>query len=309
MNGLKPYKETGRFRFWCQKVLPQVYDDSLSYYEVLNKVVTYLNDVIENLDTVEENVDLLAETVSDLPDIKTDVAELKLDVSNLTTTLDQVSRKTNKTADDLQELSDMLYDENGLIDKVNDISEQVSNLIASVETLDYRTEILDIYQIAYDGKFQLYAEISDDGLHRAIGWEPIGEYSTDEERVGVWIDGSIIYEKTIKIDAADLPSSDTTLYPYSYFIPQGGTTVTTGYYEKYYSLSSLNIKDIIKVDAIAAAYTSSDPVFKPFLLNGESVSNGCPFGVIYANRIGIRLPQYNTNYDYIVITIRYTKTS
>lgn len=35
------------FRFWCQKVLPLVYDDSLSYYEVLCKVVDYINRLIE----------------------------------------------------------------------------------------------------------------------------------------------------------------------------------------------------------------------------------------------------------------------
>lgn len=37
------------FRFWCQKVLPLVYDDSLSYYEVLCKVVDYLNKTREDL--------------------------------------------------------------------------------------------------------------------------------------------------------------------------------------------------------------------------------------------------------------------
>lgn len=36
------------FRFWCQKVLPLVYDDSLSYYEVLCKIVKYINDIISN---------------------------------------------------------------------------------------------------------------------------------------------------------------------------------------------------------------------------------------------------------------------
>ena len=35
------------FRFWCYKVLPLVYDDSLSYYEILCKVVTYINNLIE----------------------------------------------------------------------------------------------------------------------------------------------------------------------------------------------------------------------------------------------------------------------
>lgn len=42
MNDLKT------FRVWCQKVLPLVYDNSLSYYEVLCKVVDYINKLIEH---------------------------------------------------------------------------------------------------------------------------------------------------------------------------------------------------------------------------------------------------------------------
>ncbi len=38
---------TPYFNFWCYKVLPLVYDDSLSYYEVLCKVVIYINKLIE----------------------------------------------------------------------------------------------------------------------------------------------------------------------------------------------------------------------------------------------------------------------
>lgn len=39
------------FRYWCQKVLPLVYDDSLSYMELLCKVVDLLNKVIEDINT------------------------------------------------------------------------------------------------------------------------------------------------------------------------------------------------------------------------------------------------------------------
>ena len=53
------YKSIGSFRFWCQKVLPMVYDDSLSYYEVLGRVTNYLNDVISNLNAMGENVEEL----------------------------------------------------------------------------------------------------------------------------------------------------------------------------------------------------------------------------------------------------------
>lgn len=48
------YNQTGSFRFWCQKVLPLVYDDSLSYYELLCKVVNFLNEVIENVDNLHD---------------------------------------------------------------------------------------------------------------------------------------------------------------------------------------------------------------------------------------------------------------
>ena len=53
---LTGYTGQGAFRFWCQKVLPIVYDDSLSYYELLNKVVNYLNNVISDVASLEDNV-------------------------------------------------------------------------------------------------------------------------------------------------------------------------------------------------------------------------------------------------------------
>lgn len=53
-------------RFYCNKVLPLTYDDSLSYYEVLCKLTTKMNELIENInnnfqqmveDTVKENIE------------------------------------------------------------------------------------------------------------------------------------------------------------------------------------------------------------------------------------------------------------
>lgn len=39
--------ELKHFKWWCYHVLPLVYDDSLSYYEVLCKVVDYINKLID----------------------------------------------------------------------------------------------------------------------------------------------------------------------------------------------------------------------------------------------------------------------
>lgn len=47
------------FRFWCYKVLPLVYDDSLSYYEILCKMVTYINNLIETDKLQNDEIDKL----------------------------------------------------------------------------------------------------------------------------------------------------------------------------------------------------------------------------------------------------------
>lgn len=45
------------FRFWSQKVLPLVYDDSLSYYEVLCKLRDKINELIGFItDNIEDMV-------------------------------------------------------------------------------------------------------------------------------------------------------------------------------------------------------------------------------------------------------------
>lgn len=69
MAELKPYKDVDYLKYWCQTVLPSVYDDSLSYYELLNKVVAYLNDLNNNVKTAEENVASVASGFQALQDL------------------------------------------------------------------------------------------------------------------------------------------------------------------------------------------------------------------------------------------------
>lgn len=58
-----------KLKYWCHKILPLVYDESLSYYEVLckmkatiNEVITILNQIAETVDSLE---DLTAEVVQE----------------------------------------------------------------------------------------------------------------------------------------------------------------------------------------------------------------------------------------------------
>lgn len=56
---MNEYNNLTHFIFWCQKVLPLVYDDSLSYYEILCKVVDYINKLIDDDKTIIDNVNEL----------------------------------------------------------------------------------------------------------------------------------------------------------------------------------------------------------------------------------------------------------
>lgn len=59
-------KELTHFRFWCQKIIPLVYDDSLSYYEVLCKVKDKLNELITEQNKTGEAVESLQLAVEEL---------------------------------------------------------------------------------------------------------------------------------------------------------------------------------------------------------------------------------------------------
>lgn len=57
------YRER-RLRFWCQKVLPLVYDESLSYYELLCKIMKHLSEAETDVSALEQWLaDLDAEAV------------------------------------------------------------------------------------------------------------------------------------------------------------------------------------------------------------------------------------------------------
>ena len=62
----QPYTPLRPFRHWCQKVLPLVYDDSLSYYELLCKVVDYLNKTMEDVDNFNTDMTSLYDTYEQL---------------------------------------------------------------------------------------------------------------------------------------------------------------------------------------------------------------------------------------------------
>ena len=90
---LGEYTELTPFRYWCQKVLPLVYDDSLSYYELLCKVVDYLNKTMHDVETLH----------GDVVSLHTAYVELQAYVNNYFANLDvqkEINNKLDKMASD-----------------------------------------------------------------------------------------------------------------------------------------------------------------------------------------------------------------
>ena len=71
------------FKFWCQKVLPLVYDDSLSYYEILCKVVNYINNLIDTDKDIFE----------DINEIKNELTEVQNWINNFDSNADTILRE------------------------------------------------------------------------------------------------------------------------------------------------------------------------------------------------------------------------
>lgn len=69
------------FAFWCQKVMPAVLDDSLSFYEVLCKLTAKLNDAIK---TINGHSELITTMQSEIDALQTLTAQHTQQIADLT---------------------------------------------------------------------------------------------------------------------------------------------------------------------------------------------------------------------------------
>ena len=97
-----------KFRFWAQKVLPSEYDDSLSYYEVLNKISVKLNQVV---DAVNENTEDVGEAVAQISDAVSDANEA------------------------LANANEALEDAQDAVESANSAVEQAESAVSSIENM------------------------------------------------------------------------------------------------------------------------------------------------------------------------------
>lgn len=110
-----------RLHFYCQKVLPLVYDESLSYYEVLCKVKHKLNELIDSQNLQDEEIKA----------IEKELAEVQNWIDNFDTTV------IRELIEDY--IATMIFVE------INDAGYIVYNIPESWDDITFNTTQLDIF--------------------------------------------------------------------------------------------------------------------------------------------------------------------
>lgn len=123
------WNKLNKFRFWSQKVLPLVYDDSLSYYEVLCKVVDYINKMLENEQTL---YDMFEPLVSELGELETALKQLQKTVNEsliaLNTRCDNIENTVTQNFDFLNEYINNIND--GLETRMRNLEQGFNSITA-----------------------------------------------------------------------------------------------------------------------------------------------------------------------------------
>jgi len=131
---LNQISNRGSFRFWCQKVLPLVYDDSLSYYELLCKVIEYLNNTMNDVRIMGGNIDALKEAYTNFQNYI--FSEFDTFTSESETKYNEFTTNITNEFNNLQNYVDTFFDELDLTEEVSDkldemaASGALSNLLA-----------------------------------------------------------------------------------------------------------------------------------------------------------------------------------
>lgn len=150
------------------KIVPLVYDDTLSYYEFVCKLLNKLEQIIDTLNELGVKVDALEQAVSQLQDIvngldgrltivEGDVSDLKTAVQNINTVIEGINTTISNLNNRVETVENNITTINNSIESINqtiinltnivtnleDLSDDVSALQGDVSGLDTRVDALE----------------------------------------------------------------------------------------------------------------------------------------------------------------------
>lgn len=149
-----------KIRFWCQQILPLVYDDSLSYYEVLSKIVDYINNNIEDVqkivtelnnfeEEVDTNLDEIREELTALSDRISGIIDDSVESTDSTYSSAKIVELISGIIDDSQESEETTYSSA----KISDELDEKTNLSDIAEEFDSTKTYRINNFVIYNGKF------------------------------------------------------------------------------------------------------------------------------------------------------------
>lgn len=143
------------------KIVPLVYDDTLSYYEMLNKLIIKTNEVIEVCNTLGVEVDALKEAVERLNNIvnqfdaritanEQNIAALQDTVNNINssidtinTTIENISSQVNDNTTNISYITNNMNTINSTISSMQDAIEELSQEAGGIPEIQGDIDALD----------------------------------------------------------------------------------------------------------------------------------------------------------------------
>lgn len=110
-----------KLKFWCQIVVPLVFDDGLSYYETISRITDYLNNVIQDVKAVENNVNSVVECFEQLQNYVNEYFD-NLDVQNIVKELIDSAIRSGINSEYI------LYDESNVESALDELTISVNEL-------------------------------------------------------------------------------------------------------------------------------------------------------------------------------------
>lgn len=206
----------------CQKVLPLTYDDSLSYYEMVCKLVAKCNEIIEQINGYDDVINELREALVDISDMKIAIDKINTAIDTINSRINEqgiviksvdeyakaLSKRVDANEDAISQLTLVIKDFNDNVDiKLNALEKKLTDLFNSF-TADFTDELKLLQVKVNQMKVNLQSQID-------VLRERLDELDTNV--INPWHEelGRVSQAKNIKLVYSDLADLVPTAEEYS----------------------------------------------------------------------------------------------
>ena len=134
------------FRFWCQKVIPLVYDDALSYYEAIEKISYKLNEIIGVLNQYDQGLKEYIDSSLDSLKAYVDTQDATLEAQYKQAVQEAISKAESELAQAVRQHDD---DINALRQYVTTLNQEVYAYISQDQKrqdITHKAWLLQMYE-------------------------------------------------------------------------------------------------------------------------------------------------------------------